>query len=203
MCCYTGHVRVGYIFSLHLHQDSASLCSINAIKISVDRWHSRLCHPSQDIIRRVVSKNNLPCAIFDNSIQSVCDACACTKSHQLPCLVSSSRSSSPLEHSFSDVWGPAIESFGCKNTMSHLLMIIVNLLGPTCCIISLMFSHIFLNFSPSLINFLIRRSLLFTQIGVESMIHSIPFSTSLGSLIRSLVPIIVSKMTLPSESTTT
>jgi hypothetical protein len=114
MCCYTGHVRVGYIFSLHLHQDSASLCSINAIKISVVRWHSRLCHPSQDIIHRVVSKNNLPCAIFDNSIQSVCDACACTKSHQLPCLVSSSRSSSPLEHSFSDVWGPAIESFGCK-----------------------------------------------------------------------------------------
>jgi hypothetical protein len=99
---------------LQLHQDSASLYSINAIKFSVDRWHSHLCHPSQDIICCVISENNLPCATFDNSIQSVCDACACAKAHQLPYPVSSSRPSAPLELIFSDVWGPAIESFGCK-----------------------------------------------------------------------------------------
>jgi hypothetical protein len=36
----------------------------SAIKISSHRWHSRLGHPSRDIVRRVVSKNNLPCASF-------------------------------------------------------------------------------------------------------------------------------------------
>jgi hypothetical protein len=55
----------------------------HAIKISVDRWHSRLGHPSRDIVHRVVSKNNLPCAIFDNSSQSVCDAC-CPQALHLP-----------------------------------------------------------------------------------------------------------------------
>jgi hypothetical protein len=86
----------------------------SAIKISIDRWHSRLGHPSRDIVRRVLSKNNLPCAHFDKSSESVCDACACAKAHQLPFPISSSRSSAPLELVFSDVWGPAIDSFGRK-----------------------------------------------------------------------------------------
>jgi hypothetical protein len=84
----------------------------NAVKISIDRWLSRLGHPSRDIVRRVISKNKLSCATFDNSTQSVCDACACVKAHQLPYSISSSRSSAPLELIFSDVWGPVIESFG-------------------------------------------------------------------------------------------
>jgi hypothetical protein len=46
----------------------------NAIKISVDQWHSQLGHPSHDIVRHVVSNNNLPCANFDRSNSSVCDA---------------------------------------------------------------------------------------------------------------------------------
>jgi hypothetical protein len=77
----------------------------NAIKISVDRWHSRLGHPSRDIVHCVISKNNLPCAALDSSGQFVCDACACAKAHQLPYQLSSSRSSAPLELIFSDVWG--------------------------------------------------------------------------------------------------
>jgi hypothetical protein len=36
----------------------------SAIKISVDRWHSHLGHPSCDIVRHIVLKNNLPCAHF-------------------------------------------------------------------------------------------------------------------------------------------
>jgi hypothetical protein len=40
----------------------------------------------------------------------VCDACACAKAHQLPYQFSSA----PLELIFSDVWGPAIDSFGRK-----------------------------------------------------------------------------------------
>jgi hypothetical protein len=44
----------------------------------------------------------------------VCDACLWAKAHQLPYLVSSSHSSSPLDLIFSDVWGLAIDSFGRK-----------------------------------------------------------------------------------------
>jgi hypothetical protein len=53
----------------------------SAIKILVDRWHSRLDHPSRDIICRVVSMSYLPCASFDVSSGYVCDACACAKAH--------------------------------------------------------------------------------------------------------------------------
>jgi hypothetical protein len=34
----------------------------SVIKIPINRWHSRLGHPSCDIVRRVILKNNLPCA---------------------------------------------------------------------------------------------------------------------------------------------
>jgi hypothetical protein len=87
----------------------------SAIKISVDRWHNHLGHPYRDIVHRIISNNNLPCAFFDSSCHHVCDACACAKDHQLPYQVSLSRSSVPLELIFSDVWGPAIESFGRKS----------------------------------------------------------------------------------------
>jgi hypothetical protein len=60
-------------------------------------------------------KNNLPCAQFDGSSVSVCDACACAKAHQLPYSVSSRSSSTPLELIYSDVWGLTIDSFGRKN----------------------------------------------------------------------------------------
>jgi hypothetical protein len=86
----------------------------NAIKIFIDWWHSRLGHPSCDIVHRVISNNNLPCANFDRSNSSVCDACACAKAHQLPYQLSSSTSSAPLKLIFSDVWGHAIESFDRK-----------------------------------------------------------------------------------------
>jgi hypothetical protein len=71
-------------------------------------------HPAQDIVRRVMSMNNLPCASFNLSSGPVCDACACAKAHQLPYSLSFSHSSFPLELIYSDVWGPAIESFGHK-----------------------------------------------------------------------------------------
>jgi hypothetical protein len=86
----------------------------SAIKIPAERWHSRLGHPARDIVYRVVSTNNLPCANFDSTSGMVCDACACANTHQLPYSVSSSRSSIPLELIFSDVWVPTIDSFGHK-----------------------------------------------------------------------------------------
>jgi hypothetical protein len=74
----------------------------SAIKIHVHRWHSRLGHLSCDIVHRIISTNNLLCTHFDSSSESVCDACACAKAHQLPFLVSSSHSSASLELVFSD-----------------------------------------------------------------------------------------------------
>jgi hypothetical protein len=67
----------------------------NAIKISVDHWHSRLGHPSWDIVHRVICKNNLPCAALDLCGQSIYDACTYAKALQLPYQLSSSHSSTP------------------------------------------------------------------------------------------------------------
>jgi hypothetical protein len=86
----------------------------SAIKIPANRWHTHLGHPSRDIVRRFILKNNLPCVQFDRSSESVCDACACSKAHQLPYSVSSRTSSTPLKLVHSDIWGPAIDSFGRK-----------------------------------------------------------------------------------------
>jgi hypothetical protein len=55
----------------------------------------------------------LSCSGFASS-KSVCDACLRAKAHQLPYPQSFSQSTAPLELIFSDVWGPAIDSFGNK-----------------------------------------------------------------------------------------
>ena len=80
-------------------------------KPSTTRWHSRLGHPSYEIVQRVLSQNKLPSS-KDDSANFVCDACQKGKSHQLPYPKSSSVSSAPLELIFSDVWGPACASVG-------------------------------------------------------------------------------------------
>jgi hypothetical protein len=87
---------------------------LSAIKLSVDRWHSRLGHPSREIVHRVIRENKLPCTPYESSSESICDACLRAKAHQLPYPISTSRSTAPLELIFSDVWGPAIDSFGRK-----------------------------------------------------------------------------------------
>jgi hypothetical protein len=81
--------------------------ALGAIKISPNRWHSRLGHPSPQIVQKLASTNKILC-----SSESVCNACQQAKSHQLPYPVSTSRSSKPFELVFSDVWGPAPESVG-------------------------------------------------------------------------------------------
>jgi hypothetical protein len=55
----------------------------------------------------------LSCSSFESS-ESVCDACLQAKAHQLSYPQSSSQSTTPLQLVFSDVWGPAIDSFGNK-----------------------------------------------------------------------------------------
>jgi hypothetical protein len=83
---------------------------LGAIKISPNRWHSRLGHPSPHIVQKLASTNKILCS--SESSESVCNACQQAKSHQLPYPVSTSRSSKPVELVFYDVWGPATESVG-------------------------------------------------------------------------------------------
>jgi hypothetical protein len=90
----------------------------SALKIPADRCHSRLGHPAHDIVRRIVSSNNLPCANFDSSSGTVCDTYACAKAHQLHYSVSSSHSFVPLELIFSDVWVLQLILLVARNIMS-------------------------------------------------------------------------------------
>lgn len=80
---------------------------------SVTRWHERLGHPSSQVVKHVISHNNLSCVPESNKAH-VCDACQQAKAHQLPYPESVSRSCAPLDLIFSDVWGPALESVGRK-----------------------------------------------------------------------------------------
>ena len=88
----------------------------SVIKPSLARWHQRLGHPSSVIVKQVVNKCNLPLS-SGQSIESVCDACQCAKSHQLPYPMSNSVSPAPLKLIFSDVWGHARDSFGRKKIL--------------------------------------------------------------------------------------
>jgi histone deacetylase 1/2 len=74
-------------------------------------WHHRLGHASSRVVQQVVSRYSLP-VLPESNNDSVCDACQCGKSHQLPYLVSISVSDGPMDLIFSDVWGPAPSSIG-------------------------------------------------------------------------------------------
>jgi histone deacetylase 1/2 len=81
-----------------------------AAKSSSSLWHMRLGHPSSVVVHQVLCDNSIP--FSESNKESVCDTCQMAKSHQLPYPKSTSVSTSPLELVFSDVWGPASESFG-------------------------------------------------------------------------------------------
>jgi hypothetical protein len=85
--------------------------TFSSIKVSHERWHNRLGHPSLPIVQRVLSNNKLP-VDGKASSESVCDACQKGKMYQLPYPKSSSVSNFPLELILSYVWGPAPESVG-------------------------------------------------------------------------------------------
>jgi hypothetical protein len=98
-----------YPLPLHLPSPTQKLI-LFTIKPSLQWWHCRLGHPSQDIVSRVVKNNSLSCSHLQSS-ESICDACLRAKAHQLPFSQSSSQSNAPLELVYSDVWGHAVDSF--------------------------------------------------------------------------------------------
>jgi hypothetical protein len=84
------------------------------VKSSVSRWHSRLGHPSSEVVCQVLSKSQIS-FVSESNKSSVCDACQKSKSHQLPYPRSTSVSLNPFELVFSDVWGPSPTSVGKNN----------------------------------------------------------------------------------------
>jgi hypothetical protein len=86
----------------------------------------------------LIRSNNFLCSGYDSG-ESICDACLHAKVHQLPFPQSSSRSTAPLQIVFSDVWGPAVDSFGNKKYYVSFINDSVNLLGYISFVISVMF----------------------------------------------------------------
>ena len=54
-----------------------------AIKLSAERWHSRLGHPSFSTVHQILSRNKLP-VVGERYSETICDSCQRAKSHQLP-----------------------------------------------------------------------------------------------------------------------
>ncbi|WVZ83847.1 hypothetical protein U9M48_030944 [Paspalum notatum var. saurae] len=104
----------GGLYPLEAHEGSLSKQVLGVNKPSTSRWHSRLGHPSFQVVKYILRNNSLP-SCSDENIESVCDSCQRAKSHQLPYSKSNSVSNSPLELIFSDVWGPAPTSVGRHN----------------------------------------------------------------------------------------
>lgn len=65
-------------------------------------WHHILGHPSERIMRHLISLHQIK-----SSNSSACISCGCSKSHKLPFTSSSIISNRPLELIYSDVWAPA------------------------------------------------------------------------------------------------
>jgi hypothetical protein len=68
-----------------LPPSSASKQVFGVSKVSFDRWHNRLGHPSFQIVEKVLRNNKLPYS-FNSNKDVVCDACPKGKSHQLHIL---------------------------------------------------------------------------------------------------------------------
>lgn len=77
-----------------------------AIKLSAERWHSRLGHPSFATVHQILSKNKLP-VVGERNSETVCDSCQRAKIHQLAYPISTSVSTKQLQLIFSNVWGLA------------------------------------------------------------------------------------------------
>jgi hypothetical protein len=104
--------------------------------------HNRLGYPSSEIVCRVVHDNKLSCSSLINK-ESIYDACSQAKSHQLPYPMSSSRSTTPLELIFSDVWVLPLTLLVANNIMLALLMILANLHGSIYFVVDLKYLNSF------------------------------------------------------------
>jgi len=100
-----GPIRGGLYPWPSLVPRTRSLLALLGERVSLNKCHFRLGHPTLRVIRRVLSSHQLP--ITSNKATSVCSSCQQGKLHQFHFPVTSSVSRSPLNLLFLDVWGPA------------------------------------------------------------------------------------------------
>jgi hypothetical protein len=83
---------------------------LSVIKLSSDRWHCWLGHPTREIVLRVIGDNNLSCSVK-------------APTTSVPAFVARHINYPTLHRAvvllhpwilFSDVWGPTLDSFGSK-----------------------------------------------------------------------------------------
>lgn len=79
--------------------------ALSGVRTSMNGWHNRLAHPHETILKRLVSRFQLPTT--SNKLSPVCEPCQLGKSHRLPLLHSHISSTKPFELLYSDVWGPS------------------------------------------------------------------------------------------------
>ena len=105
-----------YPLKSHLHsQYPPNKQVFGVVKPSTSLWHSRLGHASSPVVQKILSRHKLSVSSDQSNSGVICDACQMGKSHQLPYPKSISVSSKPFELVFSDVWGPAPSSVGCRS----------------------------------------------------------------------------------------
>lgn len=105
--------------STPLNNNSATVTSIGHAVSSIDSlvsdpsviantsaiWHSRLGHPSSNILKIVLNQCNITPS--NKNFVEFCNSCAVGKSHRIPSHNSSTVYSTPLELIFTDLWGPS------------------------------------------------------------------------------------------------
>ena len=68
-------------------------------------WHSRLGHPSSNVVHRVLQLCKIPSDM--NKISHICDSYCIGKHHQLPFTVSTNVYTEPLALVYCDIWAPS------------------------------------------------------------------------------------------------
>ena len=87
--------------------------AFSSLRLAPINWHSRLGHPALSVLKTILTTHNLNSSSV--SIDFVCNACQCNKSHKLPFSVFTLNSHKPLEIIFSDVWtSPLLSVDGFK-----------------------------------------------------------------------------------------
>jgi hypothetical protein len=89
-------------FGRTLHQGSKPFTAMIGIKTSHLVWHSRLGHPSTDIVSRIVKENKLPLSSSEMN-KTVCASCQMGKGKKQPFSVSNHVSTSPLQLIHTDI----------------------------------------------------------------------------------------------------
>ena len=99
-----GQLKNGLYEFPHLTDDAPTVFyTPTMLNITSSLWHSRLGHPTDDIMTKALNSFNIA---YQRNKRAVCSACPVAKSHKLPFSLSNSRSFHPLALIHTDLWGP-------------------------------------------------------------------------------------------------